>query len=369
MNARQDAGAAAARDVAGVVAAVVRPEIRALTAYHVAKAEGFIKLDANENPFPMPAALRARMAAALAENPFNRYPDGSADAVIAALREAEQVPESLGMLAGNGSDELIAIITSTLARPGAVMLAPEPTFVMYRMNAIYTGMRYVGVPLADDLTLDVDAMLAAIARERPALVFLASPNNPTGIQYDPEQVARIVRAAPGLVVLDEAYSAFAGQTFLPRVAEFPNLLLLRTLSKVGMAALRLGYAIAAPEWIAELNKVRQPYNLNALTQAAARVLLAEQAVLAQQIATIVAERSRLAAGLAALPGVRVFPTRANFVTVRVPDAPAWFARLRDAGILVKNLHGGHPLLAHCLRVTVGTPAENDAVLAALEAYA
>jgi histidinol-phosphate aminotransferase len=361
--------AAAARDVAGVVAAVVRPEIRALTAYHVAKADGFIKLDANENPFPMPAALRARMAAALAENPFNRYPDGSADAVIAALREAEQVPESLGMLVGNGSDELIAIITSTLARPGAVMLAPEPTFVMYRMNAIYTGMRYVGVPLAEDLALDLDAMLAAIAREQPALVFLASPNNPTGIQYDAEQVARILRAAPGLVVVDEAYAAFAGQTFLPRIGEFPNLLVLRTLSKVGMAALRLGYAIAAPEWIAELNKVRQPYNLNALTQAAARVLLAEQAVLAQQIATIVAERARLAARLAALPGVRVFPTRANFVLARVPDAPAWHERLRAAGILVKNLHGAHPLLAHCLRVTVGTPAENDALLAALEAYA
>jgi histidinol-phosphate aminotransferase len=200
-------------------------------------------------------------------------------------------------------------------------------------------------------------------------VFLASPNNPTGNAFAGAHLERILRAAPGLVVIDEAYCAFAQASFLPRLPEFPNLLVLRTLSKIGMAALRLGYAIAAPAWIAELDKVRQPYNLNALTQAVAPVLLAERAVLAGQVAAIVAERSRLAARLGALPGVRVFPAHANFVLVRVPDAPAWHAQLRAAGILVKNLHGGHPLLAHCLRVTVGTPAENDALLGALEGQA
>jgi histidinol-phosphate aminotransferase len=222
------------------------------------------------------------------------------------------------------------------------------------------------VPLAADFGLDIDAMLAAIEREHPALIFLASPNNPTGNRYAAADVERILRAAPGLVVVDEAYAAFAAESFLPRVGAFPNLLVLRTVSKIGMAALRLGYAVAAPEWIAELNKVRQPYNLNALTQAAAPVLLAECALLDGQIAAIVAERARLAAALAGMPGVRVFPAEANFVLARVPDAPAWFTRLRAAGILVKNLHGGHPLLAQCLRITVGTPAENDALLAALE---
>jgi histidinol-phosphate aminotransferase len=363
------ANPAAPRTAADVVGAVVRPEIRALTAYAVANAEGHVKLDANENPFPLPGALRAKIAAAVAALPFNRYPDGGADAVIASLRAAAGIPDALGVLLGNGSDELIEIIACALSRPGAVMLVPEPTFVMYRMNALYAGMRYVGVPLAADFELDVDAMLAAIERERPALIFLASPNNPTGNRFATAAVERIVHAAPGLVVVDEAYAAFAAESFLPRVGAFPNLVVLRTVSKIGMAALRLGYAVAAPEWIAELNKVRQPYNLNALTQAAAPVVLAEHALLDEQIAAIVAERARLAAALAALRGVRVFPAQANFLLARVPDASAWFARLRAAGILVKNLHGGHPLLAQCLRITVGTPAENDALLKALETIA
>jgi len=168
------------------------------------------------------------------------------------------------------------------------------------------------------------------------------------------------------VVVDEAYHAFADASFLPRVAEFPNLIVLRTVSKIGMAGLRLGYAIAAPEWTAELNKVRQPYNLNALTQAVAPILLAEGALLAEQAATLKAERSRLHSALAALPGVVAFRTQTNFVVARVPDAPRWYAGLRNAGILVKSLHGSHPLLDHCLRITVGTPAENDAVIAALQ---
>jgi histidinol-phosphate aminotransferase len=208
-------------------------------------------------------------------------------------------------------------------------------------------------------------MLGALEREQPALVFLAYPNNPTGNLFSAKDIERILRAATGLVVVDEAYYAFADATFLPRVAEFPNLLVLRTVSKIGMAGLRLGYAVAAPEWIAEFDKVRQPYNVNALTQAAACVLLEEGKLLSDQTATLRAERARLAAGLAALPGVSVFATQANFVAARVPDAPTWFESLRATGILVKNLHGWHPLLANCLRITVGTPAENDALLAAL----
>jgi histidinol-phosphate aminotransferase len=351
---------------ADLVAAVVRPEIRALTAYAVAKAPGMIKLDAMENPFPLPEPVRAKVAAAVAAVPVNRYPDGGADAVRAALRVSLGLPDSVGIVLGNGSDELIQIIVSALAKPGAVMLAPEPSFVMYRRNALYSGMRFVGVPLAPDFALDTGAMLEAIARERPALVFLAYPNNPTGNLFGADEVERVVRAVPGLVVVDEAYYAFADASFLPRIAEFPNLVVLRTVSKIGMAGLRLGYAVAAPEWIAELNKVRQPYNLNALTQAVAPVLLAEGAMLAEQAVALKAERTRLYAALAALPGVTVFPTQTNFTLARVPDAPRWFEGLRAAGILVKSLHGSHPLLLHCLRITVGTPAENDALLAALK---
>ena len=191
-------------------------------------------------------------------------------------------------------------------------------------------MRFVGVPLAPDFALDVDAMLTAIERERPALIFLAYPNNPTGNLFAAAEIERIVRAAPGLVVVDEAYHAFADASFLPRLAEFPNLLVLRTVSKIGLAGLRLGYAVAAPEWIAELDKVRQPYNLNSLTQAVAQILLAEAALLAEQAATIKAERVAAERGAGALPGVVVFPTQTNFVLVRVPGCPALVRSLRQA---------------------------------------
>ncbi len=350
---------------AAMIAAVVRPEIRALSAYAVAKPGALIKLDANESPYPLPPALQAAIAAAVAAVPVNRYPDAGADRLVAALSASLALPEGAGVILGNGSDELIAMLTTLVAQPGAAMLVPEPTFVMYRMNALYNGMRCVGVPLRADLTLDADAMQAAVERERPAVTFLASPNNPTGNRFAAGDVERILRAAPGLVVVDEAYCAFADGTFLPRLSEFGNLVVLRTFSKIGMAALRLGYAVAAKEWIAELNKVRQPYNINALTQAAAEAVLAAPEVVGNHVAAIRAERGRLLQALSAGQGLHVFPTEANFVLVRVPDGPRWFRELRDAGILVKSFHGAHPLLVHCLRITVGTPDENDALIAAL----
>ena len=354
-------------DAAGIVAAVVRPEICALSAYTTASAEGMIKLDAMENPFPLPDAVRGRLGAALAQVAINRYPDIAADRVKRALVDAFGIPDTLGLMLGNGSDELIQLITLALARPGAAMLAPEPSFVMYRLNAIHAGMRFVGVPLASDFGLDRDAMLAAVERERPALTFLAYPNNPTGNLFSGDDVAAIVRASPGLVVVDEAYAAFADASFLPRIAEFPNLLILRTLSKVGMAGIRLGYAIAAPEWMAQLNKLRAPYNVNAFTQAAAVALLADAGWMADQAATIRAERGRVAVALARLPGVTVFETQTNFLLARVPEADLLYDGLRQRRILVKNVHSWHPLLANCLRITVGTPRENDALLTALNA--
>lgn len=350
---------------AEIVAATVRPEILALTKYAVAKATGMIKLDAMESPFALPAAVRARVAAAAADVPVNRYPDGGADALKAALIEAFDIPPTASVILGNGSDELIQLITMALARPGAAMVAPEPSFEMYKMNALFAGMRYSGVPLRPDFALDAQAMETAVARERPALIYLAYPNNPTGNLFETAVVESVLRAAPGLVVVDEAYHAFAGASFLPRLAEFANLLVLRTVSKIGMAGLRLGYAVAAPDWIAQFDKVRQPYNLNAMTQAVAPVLLAEHDLLAGWAAQLITERTRLERALAGLPAVTVFPTRTNFVLARVPDAPRWFEALRRRGILVKNRHGVHPLLEHCLRITVGTRDENDSLLAAV----
>lgn len=351
--------------VAARVAATIRAEVRALSAYTVEKPSGLIELHANENPFPLPTAMRAEINAALAEVPLNRYPEGTGARVKTALRRALPIPADAGLVVGNGSDELIQLLTTAVAARGARVLAPEPTFVMYRLYAREAGLDYTGVPLRSDFTLDEHALFEAIDRDRPALVWLASPNNPTGRQIPVTQIERIASVSPGLVVVDEAYADFAGATLLPRTLEFPNLVILRTLSKVGLAGVRLGYAVAHRAWIAEIDKVRSPYNVNALTQAVAPIVLAATDVLASQVARIRAERDRLALALAAAPGFEVVPSDANFLLVRVPDAGAVAMALRAAGILVKNLHGQHALLANCLRITVGTPEENDALLAAL----
>ena len=347
------------------IAATVRADVRAMSRYRVAFADGWVKLDAMENPYELPEALRDAIGSALARVPINRYPDGNALAVKAALRQALALSDDVGLMVGNGSDELIQILTMAVAAPQAVVLAPEPSFVMYRRNALISHARFVGVPLREDFTLDANAMLAAIERERPALVWLAYPNNPTGNLFPAADVERIVRAAPGVVAIDEAYYAFADASFLPRVLDFPNVVVVRTVSKIGMAGLRLGYAVAHPDWIHELEKIRPPYNVSSLTQAALPVLLQHADAFARQAAAIRADRVRLEQTLAALPGVRLFATQTNFVLARVPDARAWFATLCDARILVKNLDGWHPLLANCLRITVGTPAENGALVEAL----
>ena len=358
-----DGGRAALAEDA--VARVVRPEIRALSAYAVAKAEGCVKLDAMENPYPLPEPVKARLSEALRRVAINRYPDAGGEGAKRALRSALSIPEDAGLLLGNGSDELIQIIVSVVAKPGAVVLAPEPSFVMYRMDALYASTRFVGVHLRPDFSLDRDAFLEAIERESPAVIFLAYPNNPTGNLFADGDVEAILGASRGLVVIDEAYYAFADASFLARLPEFPNLLVLRTLSKVGMAGIRLGYAVAARPWIAELNKVRQPYNVNALTQAAVEVLLLDTDWISEQAAAIRVERTRLESALARLPDVRVYPTQTNFVLVRVNDANRIFDGLKARRILIKNLHDWHPLLANCLRITVGKPEENDLLLSAL----
>ena len=346
---------------------LVRPEIRAISAYHVAPSAGMVKLDAMENPYPLPPVLRDEIERRIGTVEVNRYPDPSASALKSRMRTAMGVPEGFPLLLGNGSDEIIGMVAQTLARPGAVLLSAEPTFVMYRMYATFAGLRYVGVPLAADFSLDEERFLAAIAEHSPAVVFLSYPNNPTGNLYSTAAIERVLDAAPGLVVVDEAYHAFAGQTFMRRLAEFPSLMVMRTVSKLGLAGLRLGYAAAREEWIREFDKVRPPYNVGALTQAIADVVLGRVDMLEAQARDICVSRESLRARLAQLPGVEVYPSDANFLLARVPDAGRLYEALRTRRVLVKNLDGSHPLLANCLRFTVGTPAENDALLAALTA--
>lgn len=347
---------------------LVRDEIRAASAYHTPPADGMVKLDAMENPHPLPPEIARELGERLAAVAINRYPDPTASSLKAAIREAMAIPDVLDVMLGNGSDEILQIVSLALARPGATVLAPEPSFAVYRMAAVAAGMEYAGVALRPDFTLDEDAMLAAMARRRPALTWIAYPNNPTGNLFDRGTVQRVIEQAPGLVAIDEAYYAFSGgASLLDEVARQPNVLLVRTVSKLGLAGLRLGVAIGTRPWIQELEKLRMPYNVNVLSACAAEWLLGRREVLDAQVRDILRERGALEAALDRIPAVRRFPSAANFVLVRVPDAPAAFEALKQRGILVRNFHGSHPLLAHCLRLTVGTSVENHKLVAALAA--
>jgi len=275
------------------------------------------------------------------------------------------VPDGMDLLLGNGSDELIQILALAVNRPRAVLMSVEPSFVMFRLVATYAGIRYVGVPLAPDFSLDTQRLLAAVREHRPALTFIAYPNNPTGNLFDADAIHALIEASPGLVVVDEAYHAFAGKSFLPELARYPNLVIMRTLSKLGLAGLRLGLLIGPPEWLSELDKLRLPYNVNVLTQRIAARVLERPDVLDEQAAAIRAERGRLITALQSMPDARAFPSDANFVLFRVPRADAVFTDLKARGILIKNVSGFHPSLTDCLRVTVGTPQENDQFLGAL----
>jgi histidinol-phosphate aminotransferase len=241
---------------------------------------------------------------------------------------------------------------------------------MYRMITLFAGMEYVGVPLkADDFALDLDATLAAIAREQPALVYIAYPNNPTGNRFDAGAIEQLIEASPGLVIVDEAYAPFTDHSFLPRLGDWPNLLVMRTVSKMGLAGLRLGYLAGPPAWITQIDKVRLPYNINVLTQASATFALRHRHVLDAQTESIRRERAELFAALSGIDGLQPYPSEANFILVRTPPgrAGAIFDGLLSRGVLIKKLDGSHPLLTDYLRITVGTADENAACVDALRA--
>jgi histidinol-phosphate aminotransferase len=350
---------------------VVRDDVRAMRAYHVPDASGLIKLDAMENPFSLPPDLARELGERLSKVALNRYPPADPAEFKRRLAESAGVEPGKALMLGNGSDELIHLMIQACATHGtaanAVVLAPTPTFVMYEVFAQLDGCRFVGVPLQSDFQLDMDALLRAIEEHRPALVFVAYPNNPTGNLFPRRDIEALLDRAPGLVVIDEAYSPFALHTWMPQLSERPNLVVLRTLSKLGLAGLRVGYACADPRWIVEFDKVRPPYNVGVLPLAAAAFLLDHFEVLQQQASVIRSERDRLLGSLRSQAGLTAFDSDANFILLRVSDPDRLFAGLRGRGILVKNVSGSHPLLWGCLRVTVGTPQENDAFLQALGA--
>lgn len=348
------------------IESLLRPEVRALTAYHVPDSKGFIKLDAMENPYAWPPETVDRWLAKLRGAEPNRYPDPACAGLKVALKAANGVPPGAELLLGNGSDEIIQILLMAL-QPGSTVLAPEPTFVMYRQISRSLDLPFVGVPLlADDFALDLERFCRAIEIHQPALIFLAYPNNPTGNLFDAEAIERILALTPGLVVVDEAYAPYADASFMGQVGRHANLLVMRTLSKLGLAGLRLGFMAGPPEWIAEFDKLRLPYNINILTQLSAEFALTEPSVFAEQIAAIRRDRATLMASLQQFGSLRLYESHANFILLRLlrQNADAVFLGLKAKGVLIKNLHPQGGLLEQCLRVTVGTPEENQRFLEA-----
>ncbi|MAR89883.1 MAG: histidinol-phosphate transaminase [Pseudomonadota bacterium] len=345
----------------------IRPEIQALKAYQVPPAGNMIKLDAMENPYRWPQYMVDEWLEVLRATPINRYPDPVAAELKEELSLRMGVDPAYEVMLGNGSDELIQIMAMCLAGPDRTLLAPEPGFVMYRMIATFCGMHYRGVPLGEDFELDLPATLEAIAENQPALVFLAQPNNPTGNLFRLESVRAVCEAAPGLVVLDEAYMAFTDRQHLELMADYSNVVVMRTLSKMGLAGLRLGILFGPRAWLQEFDKVRLPYNINVLTEASVKFALTHYDVIKAQTAELRANRAELLAALQQLPFARVWPSEANFILARTApgQAGAIHQALKTAGILVKCLHGAHPQLEDCLRFTVGTADENRLLLQAL----
>lgn len=349
------------------IAQWIRPEIRNLNVYSVHESRGLIKLDAMENPYTWPKTLSQDWAKLMESVAVNRYPDPEAIRLKMQLRQAMTIPDSIELLLGNGSDELIQIIILTLSGPERVILSIEPSFVMYRMIATWAGMKYIGIPLlTPNFTLNTPTILESIQQYNPAIIFLAYPNNPTGNLFKTDDIHAIIRATSGLVIIDEAYAPFTDVSFQKEILQYDNLLVLRTLSKMGFAGLRLGFLMGHPHWIREFNKVRMPYNINVLTQITAEFALTYKQLFDQQTQQIRLERERMWQRLITLPEIIAYPSEANFILLQIPQAANVFEYLKTQGILIKNLHNSHPLLNNCLRVTIGTPDENDIFLNILE---
>jgi histidinol-phosphate aminotransferase len=349
--------------------ALIKPAVRAQSAYTLSAPAARRKLNQNESPWDVPPALKREVLAAAEGAAWHRYPEFAPPELLAALAEHYGwTPD--GVLVGNGSNELIQATLATTLETDDVVVAPAPTFSLYRLLTGVLGGRYRPVPLGADFAYDVDALIETAARERARVVVLNSPNNPTGSALPEGAVERLLEETGALVVCDEAYQEFGGPTALPLLRTSSRVVVLRTFSKaLGMAGLRFGLALAHPAVARELAKGKLPYNVNVVTLAAAAAALRHRDELAERVRLIVEQRGRLTARLSALPALAVYPSAANFVLIRCLRHPAGevFRRLlEEHGILVRDVSAGSEL-AQCLRISVGTADDVDAVADALQA--
>ena len=348
-----------------VIENLVRPEVRQLVPYTTKYLPRYARMDSNENPFPWPEKMRKALYGE--ELALNRYPDGMAEELKKAIAAYVNVSDS-GILTGNGSDELVQTILLTFGGLGKSLVLHPPTFGMYRIYARLTGTAVADVPLLPDLTLDTEGMLKAALKPEANVVIICSPNNPTGSLFPQEDILRLTRESGKIIVVDEAYAEFVGETLVPEIKNYPNLIIMRTFSKsFGMAGLRLGYLLGQPEVIDLVNRVRAPFNVNTFSQRAGILALEHLAEYREQIRRIMAETGKLFEGLSRLPGVVVYPTRTNFILFQPPDSDGWAEALLKEGFLVRNL-GDIPVLGRCLRISAGLPEENERFLQAVQRF-
>ena len=351
-------------DIKDIIYQRVRPEIRERLAYEVAPSDGYVKLDSMESPYVWPESVRNDWLSELRDIEMKRYPDALGSKLCDAIRAWVSLRDTSGILLGNGSDELIQMIMMTVGGP---VMAPEPTFGMYKMIAEALGLQFIGIPLMKDFSLDIQQMVEHIEAYDPSCVFFAYPNNPTGNLFNYSEIQDLIEITRGLVIIDEAYYPYSGRTFVSELHEKKNVAILRTFSKFGLAGLRLGFLAAPHLWINEINKIRLPYNVNTLTQISAKFAIQKDSWFRGRAEIIREERQRLFYRLEKFTAIKVFPSSSNFILFRLQehDADIIFAELIRQKILIRNMNGTDKSLANCLRVTVGTAEENEKFIQAL----
>jgi histidinol-phosphate aminotransferase len=340
---------------------LVCEKIKSLKAYHVETVENGIKLHANENPYPPSPELLKKILARFEKLNLNRYPDPDCKTLKEAISTRIGVPTNQ-LVIGNGSDELIQNLMQVFCNEGDTVAFPDPTFAMYAITAKGMGLKVHTFPLNDNWDFKATPLIERLNASHARIVFISYPNNPTGNCFSRTEIQKLVENFEGIVVLDEAYYDFSGQSFLSQMKDHNNLVILRSLSKIGLAGLRVGYGIFPSTLVDEINKVRLPYNSNSISQIGATELMNNFETVQKQINSIKEERTRLLDELAKIKSITAFPSDANFILFKAShDGESIYRNLIKNGVLVRNL-GAHPRLKNCMRVTIGTKAENDQFL-------
>ena len=344
----------------------LRSDIKNIDAYHVPVSKDMIKLDAMESPFGVPEDLKVEFLKCIEQSEVNRYPEADPSPLKDTLRSLMDIPDEFGILLGNGSDELIQLLALACSKDDLIM-SFEPSFVMYELVSKYVNLEYFGVQLDSNFDINLSDALLIIEREKPKIIFIAYPNNPTGNCFDYDVIIEIIKSTNSMVILDEAYYAYSDKSFLSEISNFPNLLVLRTISKIGFAGLRLGLLIGDQETIAQLNKLRLPYNINALTQTSANFLLQDKQRIINNAQIIIEERRRLAHEISLFSKFKVYPSQTNFILVHSEDAHSLHTALKENGILIKGFPKGSKL-SDFIRISVSEPVENNILIDAIRNY-